>query len=599
MVLQVEECFSLASGCYTIAYKDDDGEVLDIITDADLTEAVLYFQSGVDDAPISSAASFYSARSSGSRRITLRVHVRVDYDGPSLSDTSSLFSIDEDGDGIIEDHDFRDALSLTESFEGELELEDDQVTISSKDTGLRPPIRRDHIRNRSSETLTPIPGSPGTNLTSIQSDKHLAIGDRSKKIISPKIRTPKPRERSPLSQDFSVDPDSVGALPQSIEENAHELEYASAAARFPADPSAVFERLKYLELASGVQSNVVQDLYVPLQPHQESIDRGKQWLREQSSRSALAPLIGPKSETGDDLSLSAGDSVPMDDFEKSIEEGLALQRGSSGQYYYTYRVGSYPPSQSQDYSSEYQEKSVAGEEHPNSNCEPSTSTKISNLSNGVHVAAYPPVEEIPAELLPFIESATPPNHTLTDCSSCGRILDSIRYVCSICGEKKPRQSQVNGKGKSRHEMHHHHTYPPTHIHHPNGHYSPSTSSSNTSNSSVDKPLPGIPIPSKKDSGLDSSRSKAEGYELCPNCIQFMGVLHAVEGTEGGVSGSEGGSTPESPDALSAMRRSAPKRKGNMRHAYLEKYWAGSSWQDVGRSPRMALVLKLTIKQSRT
>ena len=79
-----------------VSYKDDDGEVTDISTESDLTEAIQYFQAGSDDPPLSSAASILSGRSfGGKRRITLRVHITVDYDGPSLSDTSSLASLEE------------------------------------------------------------------------------------------------------------------------------------------------------------------------------------------------------------------------------------------------------------------------------------------------------------------------------------------------------------------------------------------------------------------------------------------------------------------------------------------------------------------------
>ncbi|KAI6024406.1 hypothetical protein EDC04DRAFT_2574197, partial [Pisolithus marmoratus] len=92
---RIEQCFSLSATPYVISYRDDDGEVTDITTEADLTEAIQYFQAGSDDPPLSSAASILSGRSFGSKRITLRVHITVDYDGPSLSDTSSLVSLDE------------------------------------------------------------------------------------------------------------------------------------------------------------------------------------------------------------------------------------------------------------------------------------------------------------------------------------------------------------------------------------------------------------------------------------------------------------------------------------------------------------------------
>lgn len=131
--LQVEQSFALSAFSFSIAYKDDDGEVTDITTDVDLTEAIHYFQAGVDDIPVSSAQSILSGRSFGSfgsRKITLRVDITVDYDGPSLSDTSSLVSLEE--------YRFRNGSESSLSFDSSvrIEPEDDSATVSSRDTGI-------------------------------------------------------------------------------------------------------------------------------------------------------------------------------------------------------------------------------------------------------------------------------------------------------------------------------------------------------------------------------------------------------------------------------------------------------------------------------
>jgi len=99
----------------------------------DLTEAIHYFQAGVDDIPVSSAQSILSGRSFGSfgsRKITLRVDITVDYDGPSLSGTSSLVSLEE--------YRNRNGSESSLSFESSvhIEPEDDSVTVSSRDTGI-------------------------------------------------------------------------------------------------------------------------------------------------------------------------------------------------------------------------------------------------------------------------------------------------------------------------------------------------------------------------------------------------------------------------------------------------------------------------------
>ena len=77
---------------------------------------------------MSSAASILSGRSFGSRKITLRVNITVDYDGPSLSDTSSLISLEE--------YKGRNGSQLSFSLNGSpAEIDDDSVTVSSRDNG--------------------------------------------------------------------------------------------------------------------------------------------------------------------------------------------------------------------------------------------------------------------------------------------------------------------------------------------------------------------------------------------------------------------------------------------------------------------------------
>src|SRR6202020_538545 len=57
--------------------------------------------------------------------------------------------------------------------------------------------------------------------------------------------------------------------------------------------------------------------------------------------------------------------------------------------------------------------------------------------------------EIPPEVLQYIPVRPPHSNQLTDCSHCGRLLDSIRYVCTTCGEKTPLQRQGLDKGKGK------------------------------------------------------------------------------------------------------------------------------------------------------
>jgi hypothetical protein len=104
---QVEECFHLSASPFFLVYLDDDGEEFSIRNEADLTEAITYFISGDDDQALSTYSGGSGANPSrplpfSSQKITIRLDIVVEYDGPSLSDTSSLSSF-RTGEGESED----------------------------------------------------------------------------------------------------------------------------------------------------------------------------------------------------------------------------------------------------------------------------------------------------------------------------------------------------------------------------------------------------------------------------------------------------------------------------------------------------------------
>ncbi|WOO83671.1 ZZ-type zinc finger domain-containing protein [Vanrija pseudolonga] len=86
---RVEECFALSAWPFVLTYTDDDGEEYHVRTEADLTDAISYFASGDDEGAHSSGAA---GRPPAPPKISMRVDVVVEYDGPSLSDTSSIAS---------------------------------------------------------------------------------------------------------------------------------------------------------------------------------------------------------------------------------------------------------------------------------------------------------------------------------------------------------------------------------------------------------------------------------------------------------------------------------------------------------------------------
>ncbi|ORX38912.1 hypothetical protein BD324DRAFT_617855 [Kockovaella imperatae] len=97
---RIGECFSLFASPFTLSYTDDDGEEFTVRNEHDLTDAIAYFVSGDDDDQGSSIRSGLGS-TRNPQKIVLRLDVVVEYDGPSLSDTSSIsgFSTSTGEDG--------------------------------------------------------------------------------------------------------------------------------------------------------------------------------------------------------------------------------------------------------------------------------------------------------------------------------------------------------------------------------------------------------------------------------------------------------------------------------------------------------------------
>ena len=567
----MEECFSLSATSYTISYKDDDGEIANVATDADLIEAIQYFQAG-DDAPISSAASILSGRSFGPRKITVPVTISVDYDGPSLSDTSSLASLEEFKGRNGSQHSF--------SFGApSVDLDDDSVTVSSRDPGTSSVRALDH-------SLTSIAKKSFNAGTNVSTATRKELSGQS--VNSHHIPT------SSYSQGSFWRPSD---------------EYIGAAAqRYPADPSQVFERLKNLQDDS---SSIDFDSLA-------ASERGAAWLRDQNERTIRSKLGAlPEPSESDNLSLSLGS---QDD---SLGGDLALERDPRGKYYYTYTSGS--SSQFQD--EEAQTGMSDADIHANSimqgkrptsmqlkwlaaqQIESAQNQRRNNDVRSIPIQEESPIHVIDKDLLPFLPVTGPNPELLTDCSNCGVILDAIRYVCSTCGEKAPVSESISEKGKEKDSFPQGiYSYPPPTL---PIFSSPNSSSSRTyvgsSESFFDaqrhKPLPSIPStpsvhsifsssPTSSSSGKRSNLSSPTssqtlvGYELCSGCLESAGIHHAIEAglSPPGASPSVGSISPayDDPQRASQWRRAAPK-KGQLRHSYKEKVWGHMGWEDVGMS----------------
>ncbi|CAD6573174.1 MAG: hypothetical protein TREMPRED_000738, partial [Tremellales sp. Tagirdzhanova-0007] len=132
---RVAECFSLSASPFFFTYTDDDGEDFPIRTESDLTEAILYFVSGDDDAAHSSHSGSAGPVPFSSQKVTIRVDVVVEYDGPSLSDTSSLRSY-KSGDEASESSWRSSGYEPSHRSSGRNELEDQVIVEEEERTEL-------------------------------------------------------------------------------------------------------------------------------------------------------------------------------------------------------------------------------------------------------------------------------------------------------------------------------------------------------------------------------------------------------------------------------------------------------------------------------
>ena len=578
----MEECFSLSATSYVISYKDDDGEVTNVTTDADLIEAIQYFQAG-DDAPLSSAASILSGRSFGARKIYVRVTIQVDYDGPSLSDTSSLASLEEFRG--------RNLNGSQQSFPlgtPSVDLDDDSVTVSSRDPGTSSVRALDNtISSLAKRSFNTDFGT--NNLTATR-----------REFYGQSVNGQHRSQQMPGTNGHSQ-----GRLWQPSDE------YVGAAAqRYPADPSAVFERLKLSENLQDDSSSIDFDSLA-------ASERGAAWLRDQNERTIRSKLGALPAPSESDNSLGSQ--------EDSLGGDLALERDPRGKYYYTYTSGS-SASQFQGSGDEELQNGLPDVDNTTRGRRPTSmqlnwlaAQRIESAENqrrNNDVRSTPIPEEplshvIDKDLLSYLPIPVPDPELLTDCSNCGVLLDTIRYVCSTCGEKAPTPvtESMSDKGKEKDSSPHiPYSYPPPTL---PLFSSPNSSSSRTyvgsSESFFDvqrhKPLPSIPStpsvlslfsssPTSSSPGKRSSFSSptssltSAGYELCSGCLESAGIHHAIEAglSPPGSSPSVGSISPlhDDPQRASQWRRAAPK-KGQWRHSYREKVWGHMGWEDVGTS----------------
>lgn len=492
------------------------------------------------------------------------MHITVEYDGPSLSDTSSLVSLDE-YKGKSESTSDLTWVYVSEARDGG-EVDDDSVTVSSRDT----------VGPSGSGTLHP------TWNGRVAHDSR-AQGDR-----------PSMTEESEDRRSLTMNVREYGDAGPSTDRHLSSLQITAKNA------TACSNAPRSLSDLSGLsQPSQRSSLDDPL--HFSAQERGAAWLRDQNARTIRA-MLGATPEPSDvdsrSISLSQDGSLQLG----NMGGDLALHRDQRGKYYYSYTGGS-----SATHDSGYEDGVSCKDDQQHSMGSPSrhygrpTSMHLSWLASQQKPMDILNAEEstsvslslgadIVTEALPVVPLASPPPGSITTCSQCDVLLDSIRYVCAICGEKEPASCKLAPVPQSRFgDTDLSHTYPPlTHL--------PSQSSSSSldvttlagslySRNEYRKPLPPLPGTSNQGPygfhGSNKSISECVGYELCSGCIESAGIFHALqESTERKASiTSEDGSHG---DAISLWLRSAPRQKGQLRHAYFERVWGPQGWEDVGK-----------------
>jgi hypothetical protein len=541
---QVEQCFSLHASTYAIAYKDDDGEITDITTDTDLTEAIQYFQAGGDDAPLSSAASILSGRSFGSRKITLRIQITVDYDGPSLSDTGSLVSLEE----YRERRHSGSELSFSLNGSIPAEQDEDAVTVSSRDAP--------------SLTKAPPPQALSSNW-----DEESA---------------PRPAS-SEQANGYNADAEVDASL------------------RYPEDPSAVFERLKLAE------EQVTEGSYYERRLSRDDRGLAwlrEQTSRILNPIGLSAPSVSDDasislSEEDPLVGHASGDLALEQDtrgryyYSYTSTSSSAPSQVNGVQYQDDASSVSFDPVTSRPVLTSSSSEPIAfkgyGQIHPDTPPEvleflrgPITSPPESQLTDCSECGML-------LEAIRYI------------CATCGEKQPRLSQAHDHTPGKgkqveNPFLDPIGADPLS---------YPPP-SHRTYDYPSSSPSSSRTYLADANghrplhvatsyedlarKPLPSLPSsPSLANSGGSGSSSGSStlvprpGFELCSVCIETAGVTHALQTTVAPGTSPHGGGSPSSPEALRAMSqwtRSAPKQKGQLRHGYLEKVWGPKGWEPV-------------------
>ena len=284
------------TGHFTIQWEDNEKELFFIHDETSLFEAIDFYHPA-DEGSIASSGSLFSSRSSSRHpKITMDVAICIDYDGISLSETSSVASREEDPQEGNE-------LSF---LPGELSgspLDDDAVTISSKDT------RAPQAKGRDASLLRKLWTGTSRSAGSSSSSK-------------PSLKPSRSRLFNIGSRASSTEEDTSRGSVRVRLDGRSSASVMDTERPYPGDPSAVLERLRLEER--------------PDPPVLET-DRGKAWLQNQKRA-----MLGVVPSISDD-SFSLNTDSPLSD-------GISLQRDKRGKLYYNLTsVGTSEPADDLEY----------------------------------------------------------------------------------------------------------------------------------------------------------------------------------------------------------------------------------------------------------
>ncbi|KAJ9106256.1 hypothetical protein QFC21_001401 [Naganishia friedmannii] len=513
---RITESFSLGASSFHIAYTDEDGEDFDIVSEADLTEAVSYFSSGLDaddygtslGAPTLYSADWNNAahdhtslpvfQPSTRNKIILRVHVVVEYDGPSLSDTASIMeSVSESSAGAswAQEESSSSSLSLSENaytnqtsdYSGIESGRHGQREFRSASTNLRESLqtngssaeqfRGNDPHSRTLPTGSSRPNQDSRSFESSESDIYrrssasMGFSDTRRRHGDPFNESNLRRRTSSRIEDGRVDNAlrslSLNSRPDQYhldgeqEWNSRSSSHQASLTSLPDPRDSTLSLDRSLDSSTPSASAQRRNNGAPSSSLTSS-ELGARWIREQTER--VRRKLGPVSSPGGSSRRSSMASEEgSDDDQMSIySEGrgnLELVRETNGKWYYSYSStdmpgqrstgGDIPLSERRSMAS--LEDSAYADNASRRDAQDITSLRLSMTSintdpfrserrreDYASSSEVSPIEteslQTPAEVAEEFEEPVGPPGLAPDCSACGVRLEYMRYVCTVCGE---------------------------------------------------------------------------------------------------------------------------------------------------------------------